>query len=52
LLADFATAVNGKAIAHSWRSTAARVYSNWLEYLCEQKERRLSRVAVASHAHA
>jgi homoserine O-succinyltransferase len=52
LLAGVATAVDGKSIAHSWRFTAARLYRNWLDYICEQKERRLSRGPVASHAHA
>jgi len=52
LLADFAAAVNGKTIVHSWRSTAAKLYSNWLQYVFEQKQRQLSRGARLSHAHA
>jgi homoserine O-succinyltransferase len=52
LLADFAAAVDGKTIAHSWRSTAAKLYSNWLQYVFEQKQRQLSRGARLSHAHA
>ena len=51
LLADVAAAVDGKTIARPWRLTAARVYGNWLAYICAQKERRLSRGRVATNAH-
>jgi homoserine O-succinyltransferase/O-acetyltransferase len=52
LLAGLATAVDGKAIEHSWRSAAARLYGNWLDYISEQKERRLSRGTVLTSVHA
>lgn len=42
LLADVTTAAGERTIAHTWHSTAARVYGNWLAYICDQKERRLS----------
>jgi ABC-type sulfate transport system substrate-binding protein len=39
VLAEFPTAwVVGK-VANTWRSAAARVYRNWLLYMCAQKER-------------
>jgi homoserine O-succinyltransferase len=40
LLDDFPTAQVGKGIPNTWSPVAARVYRNWLEYLCAQKERR------------
>lgn len=49
LLADVAAAVDGKTIARPWRSTAARVYGNWLAYICAQKERNRGRLATNAH---
>jgi homoserine O-succinyltransferase len=51
LLADVTAAVDGKTMAHPWRSTAARVYSNWLAYICAQKEARLGEGMAATNAH-
>lgn len=50
MLADVAAAVDGKVIAAAWRSTAARVYGNWLEYIWSQKEVGLSRDKAATSA--
>lgn len=52
LLADITAAVNGKTIRYPWRSTAARIYGNWLAYLWGKKEQRLNRSHVATNAHA
>src|SRR5215467_5667151 len=52
LLASVATVLDGKAIEHSWRSSAAKLYSNWLDYISEQKERRSSQGTVLTSAHA
>ena len=52
LLADIAATVNGKTITHTWRSTAARIYGNWLAYIWEQKAQRMNRSHVAENAHA
>jgi homoserine O-succinyltransferase len=41
-LADFPTAQAETKIANTWRSMSARVYGNWLAYLCAQKESRLT----------
>jgi homoserine O-succinyltransferase len=38
VLSDFPTAQAGKRIANTWSPLAARVYGNWLKYLCEQRE--------------
>jgi homoserine O-succinyltransferase len=42
LLGDFPTALAEKGIANTWYTVAARVYGNWLTYLCVEKERRLN----------
>jgi homoserine O-succinyltransferase len=39
LLADFPTACAEGRLANSWRSTAVRIYGNWVTYLCAEKER-------------
>lgn len=39
LLSDFPTMEAGTGIADTWSAAAARVYGNWLVYLCDQKER-------------
>ena len=41
LLSDLQAALAGRNLANPWRPAAARVYGNWLKYLCSQKERRL-----------
>jgi homoserine O-succinyltransferase len=48
LLADVAAAVRQARIVNTWGSPATRLYSNWLAYLCAQKERRASRSKVAT----
>lgn len=40
VLDDFPAAQVEKGIANTWSPVAARVYGNWLAYLCAQKERR------------
>ena len=42
LLADFPAVLAEKKVANTWRSPAACIYGNWLRYLCEQKQQRLS----------
>jgi homoserine O-succinyltransferase len=49
LLEDLTNAVEAARVASTWRSTATRVYRNWLEYICAQKERRLMRVEAAAN---
>jgi len=43
LLAEFPTVLTTRNLAHSWQSSAARLYGNWLHYLCARKEQQLSR---------
>jgi len=38
-LADVSTALAEGTVANTWRPAAARVYRNWLLYLCERKDR-------------
>jgi homoserine O-succinyltransferase/O-acetyltransferase len=47
-LSDVAAAVGEKGIVNTWHETAARVYGNWLEYICAQKERRLRKSKIAT----
>jgi len=47
-LSDVAAAIGEEGIVNTWRSTAARVYRNWLEYICAQKERRLRKGRIAT----
>jgi homoserine O-succinyltransferase len=51
LLAEIEIAIGERRISNTWRSTAKRIYGNWLEYVCAQKERRLRSVKVAANAH-
>jgi homoserine O-succinyltransferase/O-acetyltransferase len=37
LLTEVSTILGGRKIANTWHSTAAHIYRNWLEYICEQK---------------
>jgi homoserine O-succinyltransferase len=37
LLGEVSTVLNSVRIRNTWRSTAALIYRNWLEYLCRQK---------------
>lgn len=46
LLADFPTALVEERLANTWRSTAPRLYANWLTRICEQKQRQV-RMACA-----
>jgi len=39
LIEHFPTALVEKRIVNTWHSVAARLYGNWLAYLCAQKER-------------
>ncbi len=41
LLEDFPTALAAGKVANTWRSTAERLYRNWLTYISTEKERRL-----------
>jgi len=41
LLKEFPTALVAGKITNTWSSTAARIYHNWLLYICAQKYRRL-----------
>jgi homoserine O-succinyltransferase/O-acetyltransferase len=47
-LSDVAAAVGEKGIVNTWRSTAARVYGNWLQHICAQKERHLRKGRIAT----
>lgn len=49
LLADFQTALVEKGLASTWRPMASRLYSNWLTYLCAQKDRRLKKRQYWKH---
>lgn len=51
LLADLAAALDGKTIARTWRSAAARLYGNWLAYVSAQKEHCMPRAEAATNAH-
>jgi homoserine O-succinyltransferase len=48
LLEDFPAARAEKGIANTWFQPAAKVYENWLEFLCERKERRSKRIDSAA----
>jgi homoserine O-succinyltransferase len=41
LIADFPTTLVAKRVANTWGSAAARIYRNWLLYLCAQKKGQL-----------
>jgi homoserine O-succinyltransferase len=41
LLADFPTALLAGKVSNTWRPAAARIYRNWLSYICAQKDRSL-----------
>jgi len=45
LVADFPTALAEKNLQTPWRSAAARIYGNWLTFLCARKEERLEATA-------
>jgi len=48
LIHDVAAVGNLKTITHTWHSTAALVYSNWLKYICAQKEDLLTQSKVVA----
>jgi homoserine O-succinyltransferase len=41
LLTEFPTALLAGKVSNTWRPAAARIYRNWLSYICAQKDRRL-----------
>src|SRR6266704_3120357 len=51
LLEEFPSALLAGRVTNTWRPAAARVYRNWLLYLCAQKDRRLKRGRVESGVH-
>ncbi|HEY5214154.1 MAG TPA: homoserine O-succinyltransferase [Acidobacteriaceae bacterium] len=51
LLAEVSTALRNPRIENTWHSTAVCLYRNWLEFICEQKNRRLKRSKPAVQAH-
>lgn len=51
LVAGLASALDGKAMARTWRSAAALLYNNWLVYVSAQKEHRAPRAQLATNAH-
>ncbi len=50
LLVDFPSALSLKNLAHTWRPPALRLYGNWLEYVCAQKERQLQTAQTRKRA--
>jgi homoserine O-succinyltransferase/O-acetyltransferase len=46
VLTHFPTALATQRVTNTWRSTWARVYRNWLLYMCAQKDRRLRERSV------
>jgi homoserine O-succinyltransferase/O-acetyltransferase len=40
VLTDFPTALAAGTVTNTWRSSATRIYRNWLSYLCAQKPAR------------
>ena len=48
LLAEFPTDIAAGRVTNTWGPAAARVYRNWLLYMCAQKGRRLRRGHVDS----
>jgi len=52
LLAEISAALEMTRIRSTWHSTSTRIYRNWLEYICAQKELRLKEKALPSqHTH-
>jgi homoserine O-succinyltransferase len=47
---DFPTARLETGMTSFWRPAAARIYGNWLTYLCTQKERRRALVSLSNSA--
>jgi homoserine O-succinyltransferase/O-acetyltransferase len=53
LLAEISTALEMTRIRSTWHSTSTRIYRNWLEYICAQKELRLKEKSLPSqHTHS
>jgi hypothetical protein len=50
MYADVVAALEKTRVKNTWRETAAHIYRNWLEYICERKSigRRDSDVRAAS----
>lgn len=51
LLAEVSMILGETRIENTWRSTAAGMYRNWLEFICAQKQRQLNDRKVAAEAH-
>lgn len=51
LLEELATAIEKPRITNTWRSTATRIYVNWLEHICARKELRLTAGEAAAKVH-
>jgi homoserine O-succinyltransferase len=39
LLPEISTVLEGSTVENTWNSSATGIYRNWLEYICEQKEK-------------
>ena len=42
VLTDFPTALAAGTVTNTWRSSATRIYRNWLSYLCARKPARVA----------
>ena len=42
VLTDFPTAMAAGTVTNTWRSSATRIYRNWLSYLCARKPARVA----------
>jgi homoserine O-succinyltransferase/O-acetyltransferase len=52
LLLGISTVLGERKIENRWTSSATRIYRNWLEYICAQKERTLRAKRIKSIANA
>jgi homoserine O-succinyltransferase len=48
MLLEVSAVLGRKSIQNTWRSTAACIYRNWLEYICAQKKLRLENSKTAA----
>jgi homoserine O-succinyltransferase len=51
LLADISAILGQSKVENTWQATAACIYRNWLDYICEQKELRLNGSALGARPH-
>jgi homoserine O-succinyltransferase/O-acetyltransferase len=51
VLAEVSTTLGNSRIENTWQVPAARLYRNWLDYICEQKELGLKGTTPAVQAH-